>query len=273
MTHISLIEACERLGVHYMTAYRYVRTGRLHAEKAGGQWQVDLKDLQAFEEGETIDSAPRRELIPQMLIERLIASDENGAFQLLESAMASGANPEEVYLDLLTPSMVEIGQRWHDGNLSIADEHAASATAMRVIGRLGSRMGTRGRNRGTILLAVVAEDQHAMPTAMLRDILRYRGFEVVDLGANTPPESILERAQATDNLLAIGLSSSKYGNDDIVRVTLSVLNESLDVPIIVGGSSFRDREHIESLGTCVASQSSRDAIERFAEVHAVRAAS
>ena len=32
---ITLHEAAARLGVHYMTAYRYVRTGRLPAERDG----------------------------------------------------------------------------------------------------------------------------------------------------------------------------------------------------------------------------------------------
>ena len=45
---ISLGEAAERLGVHYMTAYRYVRTGRLPATRVGGQWVVDPRDLTAL---------------------------------------------------------------------------------------------------------------------------------------------------------------------------------------------------------------------------------
>lgn len=256
-----------------MTAYRYVRTGRLHAEKQGGQWHVSLADLEAFKEGGPDEPAPRGELIPQLLIERLLAGDENGATQLLESSMASGATAEEVYLDFLSPSLIEVGQRWHDGDISIADEHLATSTAFRVVSRIGSRMGTRGRNRGTIVLAVVSDDHHAMPTALLRDILRSRGFEVIDLGANTPPESILERAQGTNDLIAIGLCSSKLGNDDIVRVTLSTLNEALDVPIVIGGSAFSGSDHITSLGTCRASTSTRQAIDIFDEIHALRIAS
>ena len=229
---ISLTEASERLGVHYMTAYRYVRTGRLHAEKVDGQWHVTVDDLESFLDGDTAPKPPRSELVPQLLVERLLAGDENGAFQLLESAMASGAGAEEVYLDFIAPTMVVIGQRWHDGDITVADEHLASSTAFRVVSRLGARLATRGRSRGNILLAVVSDDYHAMPTALLRDVLRSRGFSVQDLGANTPPESILELGQSTDDLVAVGLACSKTGNDDIVRVTLSVLNEGLDLSLI-----------------------------------------
>ncbi len=270
---ISLTEASERLGVHYMTAYRYVRTGRLPAVKQAGQWRVTVEDLEAFTNGETAAPTPRGELIPSLLIERLLAGDENGAFQLLESSMASGAGAEEVYLEFISPAMVEIGTRWHDGEITVADEHLATSTAMRVVSRLGPRITTRGRSRGNILLAVVSDDHHALPTALLRDMLRSRGFSVDDLGANTPPESILERAQATDDLVAIGICSTQRGNDDIVRVTLSVLNEQLDVPIVVGGGSFTDEDHIASLGECLASTSSRQALELFDDVHAQRLAS
>lgn len=44
-TPIGLRDAAERLGVHYMTAYRYVRLGVLPAEKVGGEWQVRPSDL------------------------------------------------------------------------------------------------------------------------------------------------------------------------------------------------------------------------------------
>ena len=37
---VTLHEAAKRLGVHYMTAYRYVRTGRLPAERDGAHWLI-----------------------------------------------------------------------------------------------------------------------------------------------------------------------------------------------------------------------------------------
>ena len=37
---LTLNEAAELLGVHYMTAYRYVRLGFLQATKVGGCWRA-----------------------------------------------------------------------------------------------------------------------------------------------------------------------------------------------------------------------------------------
>ena len=37
---LTLLQVADKLGVHYMTVYRYVRTGRLPATRVGGIWQV-----------------------------------------------------------------------------------------------------------------------------------------------------------------------------------------------------------------------------------------
>jgi len=44
---LSLQEAAELEGVHYMTVYRRVRTGRLAAVKVGSEWRVEAGDLPA----------------------------------------------------------------------------------------------------------------------------------------------------------------------------------------------------------------------------------
>lgn len=206
-------------------------------------------------------------LLPGLIGDRLVAGDENGTYQLLENAMASGACAEEVYLDLMSPAMSEVGSRWEAGEISVADEHVASSTGLRVISRLGPRVASRGRTKGTILLATIAEDYHYLPTALLRDLLRSHGFDAQDLGANTPTESIVERAKCSPDLLAVGVSASSSGNDHIMRETLSKLT-MLQVPIVVGGGAFSGPDHITSLGPCIPSSSARDAISIFDTIHA-----
>ncbi len=269
---VTLAEASERLGVHYMTAYRYVRTGRLAAEKIGGQWHVSIEDLAAVQPGRTPDS--RTTVLPQQITERLLAGDENGTFQALESAMAAGADADEVYLDILAPALTEVGQRWHDGELTISDEHVATATAIRVVGRLGSRIAGRpGRNRGTIVLATIANDHHFLPTAILRDLLRNRSFDVIDLGGNTPPDSLVERVRRTPDVVAVGLSATAQGASEATAETISKLRAHLpDLPIVVGGGAWSSIEEICGLGDCIPSMSARNALDIFDRIHQERRA-
>ena len=46
---LTLTEVAERLGVHYMTAYRYLRTGRLDGTKHGTEWRVRPRRRGPFE--------------------------------------------------------------------------------------------------------------------------------------------------------------------------------------------------------------------------------
>ena len=261
----TLTEAAERLGVHYMTAYRYVRTGRLAAEKRGGQWMLDVAEVEQFGHPDRQDRS-RARVLPSQLEARLLAGDENGAIQLVEGAMGSGADPEEVYLDLLAPALAQIGDRWAAGEITVADEHVASATAMRVIGRIGPRLAKRGRTRGVVVVAGVAGDHHTLPSALLRDLLRSNGFDAQDLGANSPADSIVERARSISDLIAIGLAATHTDNDENIRASIASLDHALDVPIVLGGAAIRDESHAHSLGECTYSSSARHALEIFDEI-------
>ncbi|HSL57886.1 MAG TPA: B12-binding domain-containing protein [Acidimicrobiales bacterium] len=269
--HISLQEAADELGVHYMTAYRYVRTGRLEAEKAGAVWQVRRVVLEEFarRQGAEAVAGPRsrperRAELAHRLEDRLTAGDEAGAWAVIEAAMAAGADPEEIYLDVLVPALRTLGERWADDELSIAREHQASAVALRVIGRLGPRFARRGRKRGTVVLGAPPHDLYTLPAAILADLLRGRGFQVVELGANTPAESFVEAAAGAERLVAVGVSSTLHGNEAAVREVIEALRAAdADVPIVLGGGAWPDAASAHAIGANAWAHSGRDAVEVF----------
>jgi excisionase family DNA binding protein len=247
---ISLQEAAERLGVHYMTAYRYVRTGRLAAERDGVQWTVDPAELKRMR---APGRRPRRGAVraesPAKLAARMVAGDEAGAWAVVEAALASGMEPADVYLDLLVPALRRVGDGWAVGRVTVADEHRATAVAQRVIGRLGPRFARRGRKRGTVVLGAAPGEQHALPSAILGDLLRGAGFEVLDLGANTPAESFAETALRTQRLVAVVIASTTPDHDRAVRATVQALRRGeMSAPILVGGAAVTDHEHAVRLG-------------------------
>jgi excisionase family DNA binding protein len=241
--HLTLVEAAERLGVHYMTVYRYVRTGRLRGEKLGQHWRVPraeidrlLADPGLLTVAERVDPAQRtrRAGYPLQLTERLLVGDEPGAWTLIQGALAAGMDAEHIYLDLIAPALRTIGDRWALGLVSVADEHLASGIVARLIGRLGPAFARRGRKRGTIVLGTPPREAHALPTALLGDLLRGRGFEVVDLGADVPAESWREAADR-ERLVAIGVCATSPGNEAAIEATTGAIRRETEVPIVLGG--------------------------------------
>ena len=79
---IGLGTAAERLGVHYMTAYRYVRLGTLPATKVGAEWRVKVADLARVTQQEEPRPGPGGLRWPKyrtQLGDRLVAGDEADA--------------------------------------------------------------------------------------------------------------------------------------------------------------------------------------------------
>ena len=206
---LTLPQAAEELGVHYMTVYRYVRTGRLPATRTGGTWQIDPADLKLVRRPEA-GGRRRRPTGPEpsraRLEARLIVGDEGGAWALLEAALSSGMTPEDLLLELIGPTLVAVGNRWERGELSVADEHRASVVVTRLISRLGARFARRGVKRGTVVLAAPPGELHALPVAITANLLRWRGFDVMELGADTPAEALAEAVAGQPDLVAIGMA-------------------------------------------------------------------
>lgn len=251
---LTLQDAASVLGVHYMTAYRYVRLGLLPATKVGGTWRVAQADLDAYRSGDSV-VAPRerggRQRAPwaQRLEQRLLAGDARGSWGVVEAALASGTELDEVYLEILAPALTSIGQRWAQGEIDIALEHVATGIATRIVGRLGPRFSRRGRSRGTVVIGAPTGERHALPIALVSDLVRLNGWEVIDLGADTPASSFAHSALAADDLVAVGISVTTVESLDAAAEALAAVRSAVPgVLLVAGGHGIAGTEHAQFLG-------------------------
>jgi excisionase family DNA binding protein len=233
---VTLQEAADLLGVHYMTAYRYVRLGLLPAEKVGATWRVATADVASMRAGPP-RTGGRRQRAPwgDRLRSRLLAGDEAGAWGVVEGALTAGADPAEIHLDVLAPALRGIGELWERGEIDVADEHRALAVAQRLVGRLSPRFNRRGRTRGCVVVGCAPGERHALPTALLADVLRSAGWAVADLGGDVPAEPFVKAVEAEGSLVAVGVSVTWDGALDAGAEAVARLRDAVDVPVLLGG--------------------------------------
>jgi MerR family transcriptional regulator, light-induced transcriptional regulator len=247
---LSLQEAADRLGVHYMTMYRYVRLGLLPAKKVGGSWRVSVADLDEFIAPSDAPVAKGEAPWAERLEARMVAGDVTGAWAVVEAALASGSTPARIYVDVLAPALASVGERWAGGELGIDDEHLASAVASRIIGRLGPRFNRRGRPRGTVVAAMPSGERHGFGLAMLTDVLRGEGYSVLDLGPDTPAQSLVTAMKKVEDLEAVCLSVAY--TDALPRLVETIEEVrgvfGADIPIVIGGRAIESLDHAISLG-------------------------
>ena len=116
---MSLQEAADILDVHYMTAYRYVRQGRLRATRSKGVWNVTAEALDEFRASKSekvakkAPSGDRRRTgnyVKELEHCLIVTADAPGAWDVLKRAIDAGNEVEDVYLDILTPALARIGE-------------------------------------------------------------------------------------------------------------------------------------------------------------------
>lgn len=268
---LSLAEAAQLLDVHYMTVYRYVRTGLLPAQRDGGTWRVARSDLAAMREAAAAQPATRARRGRRSSLEgRLLAGDEAGAWAVMEAALASGTGPESLLVDLLAPTLQSVGDRWESGELTVADEHRASGVAIRLVSRLGARFNRRGVKRGTVVLAAPAGELHGLPVAIGANVLRWHGYEVVELGADTPASALAAAVTAESSargsaLLAVAVACTAGGSVEAAAEAVAALREAgCSVPVMIGGAAVLDAQVARRAGADV--YSGRRADELLAAV-------
>jgi MerR family transcriptional regulator, light-induced transcriptional regulator len=248
---LTLQEAADRAGVHYMTVYRWVRTGRLPATKVGGAWAVEPEDLDGLAAAppDAPQGRARRADHAGRLARRLMAGDDAGALSVAEAALTGGMDLEQLNVTALPEAMTEIGRAWAAGDIGVDAEHRATATTYRLLGRLAPRFARKGRRRGTIVLGAAPGEAHGLPVAMLADPLRGRGHEVVDLGADTPVTAFVDAATTVAGLIAVGISTTIPGTDGAVGSVIDGLRGAgIAAPILVGGAGCESVEAARALG-------------------------
>lgn len=194
---LTLQEAADRLKVHYMTAYRWVRRGDLPAFKAGGRLRVRDADVASFVNQRRVDvampQAPGRTQWPthtERFYDFIIDGRAMEAASLVRKVVADGAPAGQVYLELIAPTLHRVGDAWQAGDVSVAQEHRAAEICAAVMARLSDAFRRRGPTRGIAVTLTPPGELHGIASAMVADFLRGGGYEVHHLGVNVPHEDL-----------------------------------------------------------------------------------
>jgi excisionase family DNA binding protein len=236
---VDLTQAAHELGVHYQTAYGWVRRGTLRAVKVGKTYRVRRVDLERFSERRNAGRVPRPIQVRdwEHQIERLAAAldtgDERAARTVVDRLVDGGISPVELCDELLAPVLRRIGDRWAAGVGTVADEHRASAICERLLARLPAR---RTRVRGTAAVGTPAREHHGLPALMAATALRWDGWRVHHLATDIPAADLagfLDRERP--DLLVL---STTMPDNTSARAARRAA-ESLGIPVLIGQSGQR----------------------------------
>lgn len=167
----------------------------------------------------------------------LLAGELEAARAVVDDALRDGASARDIYLDVLQPALYEVGRRWSRAEISVAQEHLATAATQSTLARLAGRLGDGSRAaRGRVVVACAEDELHVVGLRMVADFLEAAGWDVTFVGAMTPAAGLLELAADAE---AVALSAALPERIPMVARAVGQLRALPDPPlIVVGGQAF-----------------------------------
>jgi MerR family transcriptional regulator, light-induced transcriptional regulator len=212
---MQLREAADALGVHYQTAYAWVRQGTLPARKAGRGYEVEDADVAALAGRRREGRPPARQIGVRdwaaqagQLYAAIVAGQETHARHWL-GRLAAGVTLLDLCEHVIAPALRRVGDEWASGQVTIAQEHRASAICERLIAAYAAQPG--GRPRGRAVVATPPGERHGLPALMAAACLREDRWLVHHLATDLPVAEVTQLAATVHADLVVFSSATPAG--------------------------------------------------------------
>ena len=230
--HLRSTEIARLLGVSVATVKRWTDSGLLLAERtAGGHRRFSP----AVVERAASQLAGKDAQVEQWL-QLLVGAEGRLAIDAALLGERSRAEGWEAVAESLGRVLVELGDRWRTGRLSVVDEHIASARLARALARVCDPLAVRlGAPRA--VLATVEGEAHSLGLALVELCMRERGWQTIWMGPDTPTEALVRHLEASSvEVLALSASVERDAAGLCqVSIRLGELCARAGVALIAGG--------------------------------------
>lgn len=165
------------------------------------------------------------------------ALDGRALDELLRRTLAMHGT-EGFVMRVAVPLLRRIGDEWHAGRLTIAEEHLASAVVESVV--LDAMRAMRAAHGSpALLVATPSGSRHVIAAALAGALAASDGWHVTFLGGDLPVREIAASARAR-NVQAVALSMLYAEHEEEIVGALRTLRDALpaQVPLIVGGAAL-----------------------------------
>ncbi len=141
--------------------------------------------------------------------------------------------------ETLIPALDAVGDGFEKGTIflpQLLQSASAAQAAFDLVKEVIASSGTQGESRGRIVLATVKGDVHDIGKNIVRVILENYGYDVLDLGRDVPPETVVQAVRDTGAPL-VGLSALMTTTVASMQETIEALHQAgLDCKVMVGGA-------------------------------------
>ena len=173
------------------------------------------------------------------MLEAMQELDDETLLAAAQQLMDEGGADAQECMRACQDGLQEVGKRFEDGEYFVGDLVFAGELMGQVMDIIKPALSGEGNQAiGRMILCTVKDDLHDIGKNIVRAMLEAAGLEVLDLGIDVAPETIVEKAKEND-IKIIGLSGVLTLAIDSMKATVDAFKAAGmrdDVHIIVGGN-------------------------------------
>jgi excisionase family DNA binding protein len=227
-------EVAELLGVGVSAVKRWADSGTLPCVKtSGGHRRFRRHDVdRALRSPEAPAGDPWQEWLTALVED----ADIHEALALLFRERARRGSWSDV-APFIGDLLAEIGSRWARGDMTVAQEHVASASLQRALTFATETMVVPA-NAPRCLLAPAEGDDHVVGLTLVELCLREHGWRALWMGARTRGSDVAERVRLGIDMVALSASSLTRDRRQLRAVvrTVGAACQRAGVPLVLGGT-------------------------------------
>ena len=180
--------------------------------------------------------------------------------RVIEELLTRRCSLGEIYTQVITPSLTNIGDLWCSKDITVAEEHLATQIVLGHLDRLSSMFAWRDRvSSYRVLVGCVEGERHWLGARMFADLCLSHGWSAEFLGPDVPGDALIDMVKKRGPEV-VALSATMAPGAEQARRLIAALSALANPPrIILGGQAITNRSSAQKFGAgCVVA---RDAVE------------
>lgn len=183
------------------------------------------------------------------LADAVIHGLRQDAARLTLDALNTNA-PLAIVNEMLIPALDAVGSDYESGKVFLPQLIQAATAAQSAFGVIKQQMTAQGGNqadKGKIVLATVQGDVHDIGKNIVRLLLENYGYDVIDLGKDVPPQTIVDAA-ISNQVRLVGLSALMTTTVGAMEETIKLLHQQYPECKTVVGGAVLTADYAEKIG-------------------------
>ena len=191
--------------------------------------------------GATSDQGPALAQARTHFLDAILQGQRKAAAAIAQDAAGQSHELLDVYVEIFQESLYQVGRLWESNQISVADEHMATAITQYVIASASPKVRPAVERRGRVVITGVSGELHQVGALMVADVLEAQGFDVRFLGTNLPNDAIIQ-AVIDHKAEVLGISVTMLFNlsTAVALVTEARARLGDRMPrLMLGGAAFK----------------------------------